>query len=204
MKMVILDPSLRKALIRKRRLTGADRFDEVWNGVYVMSPLADNVHQQLAFELPFAIRKAMGEDSPGIVYPGVNVSDQEENWKYNYRCPDVAVFLPGNPAQDRVTHWLGGPDFAVEISSPYDRSRKKGDFYAKVGVRELLVVDRKPWALELFRLSDGVLESVGRSLPQTSDVLVSKVLPVCFRLLPGGPRPRIEVKRADCAGTWSV
>ena len=78
-------------------------------------------------------------------FPGCNVSDQPERWKRNYRCPDVAVFLPGNPAEDRGTHWYGGPDFAAEVHSRFDRSRKKFGFYAKVGVRELLLVDRHPW-----------------------------------------------------------
>ena len=59
------------------------------------------------------------------IFPGCNVSDRPKRWKKNYRCPDVAVFLPGNPAEDRETHWFGGPDFAVEILSPYDRSREK-------------------------------------------------------------------------------
>ncbi len=80
------------------------------------------------------------------------------DWTKNYRCPDVLVFLPGNPAEDRGTHWLGGPDFAVEIMSRGDRSRKKLDFYAKVGVRELLLIDRRPWKLELYRRHDDRLE----------------------------------------------
>ena len=85
------------------------------------------------------------------VFAGCNVSDQPKRWKRNYRCPDVAVFLPGNPAEDRKTHWFGGPDFAVEIISRFDRSREKFGFYKSVGVRELLLVDRHPWALELYR-----------------------------------------------------
>jgi len=50
---------------------------------------------------------------------------------------------------------VGGPDFAVEILNPGDRTPEKLPFYASVNVRELLVVDRDPWSLELFRLCDG-------------------------------------------------
>src|SRR5207249_2384332 len=108
------------------------------------------------------------------VYAGVNVSDREVKWRKSFRCPDVAVFFPGNPAQDRKTHWFGGPDFAIEIISPYDRSRRKLPFYAKVGVRELLLVDRRPWALELYRLEANALQPVGRSTPDTSDLMISE------------------------------
>ena len=37
---LIQDPQLEQELIAKRRETGADRYDEVWEGVYVMSPTA--------------------------------------------------------------------------------------------------------------------------------------------------------------------
>src|SRR4051794_39484833 len=187
MKLVILEPSLRKEILRERRRYGADRFDEVWNGVYVMSPIADNQHQLLAYKLTAAIEQAIGDPTIATVYPAINVSDQQENWKQNYRCPDAAVFVPGNPAQDRGTHWFGGPDFALEVVSQYDRSRRKMGFYAGVGVRELLLVDRFPWALELYRLQDNVLALTGRSDLEKSEVLSSEVLPVSFRLLPGEP-----------------
>jgi hypothetical protein len=204
MEAVILDPDLRNRLIRQRRRTGADRFDEVWDRVYVISPEADNLHQQIAFRLACAIDQANGGPSAGTTFTGVNVSDRETHWKRNYRCPDVALFLPGNPAQDRGSHWLGGPDFAVEIISPYDRSRHKMQFYAKVGVRELLLIDRRPWALELYRSRDDTMELVGTSAPETAAPLSSSILPVSFRLLPGESRPRIEVLRNDGTQTWSI
>jgi Uma2 family endonuclease len=204
MEALILDQELRKRLIRQRRRSGSDRFDEVWNGVYVMSPLADNLHQDIAFELAFAIRQTIGGPESGKVNTGINVSDQAEHGKRNYRCPDVAVFLPGNPARNLGTHWLGGPDFAVEVISKYDRSRLKLPFYAKVGVREVLLVDRSPWALELYRSHDETMELVGTSTSETSTLLSSLVLPLAYRLLPGTPNPRIEVVRNGGNQTWLI
>jgi Uma2 family endonuclease len=204
MKVVIFDRDEQRRLIRQRRLSGADRFDEVWNGVYVMSPLADNEHQALATRFCSAIDQALGWSDAIKTFQGVNVTDQQEKWKKNYRCPDIAVFLAGNPAEDRGSHWYGGPDFAVEVVSPYDRSRKKYPFYAGVGVRELLLVDRKPWRLELYRLRAGELELVGVSDADRSDVLASAVLPLSFRLLPGDPRPRIEVRKVDDDRRWLI
>jgi Uma2 family endonuclease len=205
MAAILLDRDLVKALIRKRRATGADRYDEVWDGVYVMSPIANNEHQFLGYKLTSAFDQALQGIVGVLAYPGVNVTDRLDDWRKNYRCPDVAIFLPGNVAIDKKTHWYGGPDFAVEIISPGDRSRKKFDFYAKVGVRELLLVDRKKsWSLELYRLIEGEMKLIGKVSTDSTQSLTSQVLPISLRLLPGEPRPTIEVTQTEDARQWLV
>src|SRR5690349_19077675 len=121
MTLIVTDPRDQQRLIAQRRAMGGDRFDEVWEGDYVMAPIADNEHQGLAGRLVAAFVQLLGNDRQVHVLPGTNVTDRETDWEQNYRCPDVAVFLPGTSAQDRGSHWLGGPDFAVEILSPGDR-----------------------------------------------------------------------------------
>jgi Uma2 family endonuclease len=196
MAIVSLEPGELKRLIRRRRQAGGDRWDEVWDGVYVMPPLADNEHQGLGLELAIGLHSALGPD-PGVqIFAGCNISDQPKRWRRNYRCPDVAVFLPGNPAEDRGTHWFGGPDLAVEITSRFDRSREKFAFYAKVKVRELLLVDRRPWQLELHRRIEDGWVLVDKSALDAPSGLRSEVLPVIFRLVSGAKRPTIEVTRA--------
>lgn len=202
MPRMIVPTDAMKRILRQRRRARGDRKDEVWNGVYVMAPDADNEHQGIAVKLAVAILGSIGDDPRAIVQAGGNVSDREEKWAKNYRCPDVLVVLPGNPAEDRGTRWLGGPDFVVEILSPDDRSRKKFAFYAGVGVRELLLIDRSPWRLELYRLHDGVLEPAGVSDTEQPNELRSTVLPLTFRLTPGQPRPRIEMTRPDDGAVW--
>lgn len=204
MALLVLDPDEAKALIRKRRAMGVDRHDEVWEGVYVMSPIANLEHQYLGYKLTSALEQALGGVAGVLAFPGVNVSDRVDKWTKNFRCPDVAIFLPGNPAQPQKAHWYGGPDFAAEIISPRDRSRKKLDFYAKVGVRELLLVDRKPWKLELYRLADGALKLVGTITPTSLQPLVSQVLPISFRLLPGASRPTIELTQTQDGRRWLI
>ena len=165
-----------KRMIRHRQLTGADRFDEVWNGVYVMSPLADYEHMELAGLLLHTFYEAIPPARRLTMAPGANVSDRREGWIKNYRVPDIIVFLKGNRAELLGTHWSGGPDFAVEILSPRDRARKKFRFYAKVGVKELLLVARDPWRLELYR-TDGVdFDLVGSSDLDDPQVLSSPLL----------------------------
>jgi Uma2 family endonuclease len=203
MPTMILPKSDFKRILRERRISGGDRYDEVWNGVYVMSPIADNEHQKLGFELAMGFNLSLADCKiASQVFPGCNVSDRDDDWTKNYRCPDVAVFLPGNPAQDRGSHWLGGPDFAVEIVSRGDRSRKKFEFYAKVGVHELLIVNRRPWRLELYHRTANDWTLVGQSTPEVQNSLASRVLPLTLRLVPDLPRPKIELIRVPDGKIW--
>ena len=201
---LVLDSLLEEELLAHRRACRGDRYDEVWEGVYVMTPLANNEHQELVGRLAHVLVAVVNDAGSGRAFPGCNVSDREDDWTKNYRCPDAAVFLKGTRATDRDTHWFGGPDFAVEITSPHDRTREKFDFYAAVGTRELLIVDRDPWALELYRLDGGDLRLVGRSTVEQSAVLAREVLPLSWRLIGGDERPRIEVLHADGVQRWTV
>jgi Uma2 family endonuclease len=202
MAMLVLDRDDQKRILRERREAGVDRFDEVWDGVYVVGPVRDNEHQLVITELTFAIGDVL--DGTARIYAGVNVSDRETGWKKNYRIPDVAVYLPSNPALDRKTHWLGGPDFVAEVLTPSDRARKKFGFYAEVGVREVLLVDRRPWRLELYRWSEMGWIQYGWSDLERPDAFSSAVLPLTFRLLPGEPRPQIAVTKTGGNGRWLV
>jgi Uma2 family endonuclease len=202
MALMVLDSGVEERLKAERAASGADRYDEVWEGVYMMAPLANNEHQDLQAALAAALRNAIGWGGPVRVQSGANVSDREEDWMQNYRCPDVVVVFPGGAARDCGTHWRGGPDFCVEIICPGDRRRVKLDFYAGIGVRELLLVDREPWELELFRLTGGRLVSTGRSNLSNGTSLKSGIVPVGFRLISGTERPMIEVTHHDGAQQW--
>ena len=170
MSLIINDESIAKELISRRRASGADRFDDVWEGVYVMAPMANNEHQDLASELTAILRTIVDWQGLGRTQAGANVSDRREAWTDNYRVPDVLVFLNETSAEDCGTHWFGGPDFAIEIVSPGDRTLEKLEFYAAVGTRELLVIDRQPWQLTLYRIDgDTKLKAVAiSSLTQES------------------------------------
>ena len=204
MATLITDPDLEERIRAQRAEWGGDRSDEVWEGTYMMNPLPNPEHGHIQTRLAVAFQNALGFSSPAMVYTGINVSDRTVDWTKNYRCPDVAVILPGSVARQRDAYYLGGPDFVVEIISPHDRSREKILFYGQIGVRELLLVDRDPWGLELYRLHDGRLELVGQSRLAQPDVLQSTVLPVTFRLIPGESRPQIDVCHTDGVQKWAV
>ena len=196
------DPYLQRQLMRRRRAWGADRYDEVWDGVLHFNPFPDNQHQDFVMRLASICQCLIFDSGLGRVHAGCNVTDRTTKWKQNYRIPDVAVFLNGTTAIDKGSHWLGGPDLAIEIVSPRGKSREKLEFYAKVGTRELLIVDRDPWSLELYRLTGETLALVGRSTLDQPDLLETEVTPLTWRLIPGEERPMVEVIHKGGTQRW--
>lgn len=105
-------------------------------------------------------------------------------------------------ANDRKTHWYGGPDIALEVVSPDDRSRDKLEFYARIATREVLVLDRDPWQLELYRLNRGKMELDGRIKPGERNKLASAVVPFEYQLLRSRPRPKVKIVHTETGQEW--
>jgi Uma2 family endonuclease len=204
MAVMVLDPYVENHILSERAASEGNRYDEVWDGVYVMAPLPNNEHQELVYELAYVLGEAVARTGLGRVFPGVNLSDREEGWKENFREPDVAVFLREGKAVDCDTHWRGAADFLVEIISPGERTREKIPFYSSLGVVELLVVDRDPWTLELYRHQNGQLGKIGQSTPSAPAVLASQTVGLSFQLLPGEPRPQIQVTHPASGRRWDI
>ena len=204
MSMLVLDKWVERRLRAQRKAWGGDRYDEVWEGVYVMSPLADNEHQSLIAGLTSAFQQAIADEGIGQVLPGANVSDREKGWKKNYRTPDVVVVLRGSSAKDCGPFWLGPVDFLVEIISRGDRSRRKLPFYSRLGVRELLMVDRKPWRLTLYRHNGDKLVPAGTCEIDDATTLSSEVVPFSFTLVSSGARPQIVLMRHSDGRRWQA
>ena len=204
MALLVTDPWLEERLKTERKDLGADRFDEVWEGVYIMTPFPDDEHQQIVLGLAAVLQELVGWPGLGQVRAGVNLTDRETDWQFNYRVPDVALFLAGGRAENHGTYWRVAADFLAEITSPDDRVREKLPFYSRLGVRELLLVDRPSWTLELYRWQEGELRLAGQSRASAGDVLRSEVVPLQFQLVPADPRPRIEVTASETGRRWSV
>jgi len=204
MATLITDPGLEEQLKAQRREWGGDRYDEVWDGVYLMSPIANVEHQLFVGRIYLALHSVVMVHKLGVAYPGLNVTDREDDWRQNYRCPDVVVLLKDSAAKLCDAYVLGGPDFAVEVMSPGDRSRQKLQFYSKVGLRELLLVDRQPWALELYKLDAGQLLLSGRCTLESPLELQSDLIPLNFRLIRGDSRPQLEIVERDRQQRWEI
>jgi Uma2 family endonuclease len=203
MSTLIQDERLASRVIAERRRLGLDGPDEVWDGTYVIMPNPNDEHQEIVGELITNLTLTIQHPGLGKVRPGVNISDRVADWTENFRCPDVAVFLNDSVAECHDAFWFGGPDFGIEIVSPHDRTREKLDFYAVVNTRELLIIEREPWSLELFRLQSGELRPVGRSTPDDPQALTSGVLPLTWRLVAAAPRPHIELSHSD-GRVWTI
>ena len=204
MAILVLDPMQEGKVHKMWPGLDDDRWTEVWEGVTVMSPLANNEHQNLVIALGSVFWAVVESPGLGLTHSGVNLSDRTPNWVENYRNPDVTVYLNGNPAVDHGTHYVGGPDFAVEVVSPGENPTAKFAFYAAVGTRELLIVYRDPWKLELFALEGGVLTLAGSSTLSSPAVCTSVALGLTLRLVEGTRRPRIAVTQPSTGHTWSV
>ena len=204
MTMLILNPDVQAEIQNHRKANGLDKYDEVWEGVTVVMPLPNDEHQEIVVTICHVFLLALGWPCPHQLRAGINLSDRIYDWTSNYREPDVAIYLAGNPATNYGTHWCGGPDFLIEIMSPSGESRDKLPFYASVNTREVLVIDRDPWQLELYQLQNGAMILSGQSDVNNGVVLSSSVLPVSFQLIGGQPRPQIQVRQTVTGQTWTV
>jgi Uma2 family endonuclease len=204
MSTLVTDPSLSASLIADRRSRGADRFDEVWDGVYVMAPAPNDEHQSIATRLARIFVEVIEDSGLGQVRNAINLASDFEDWSSNFRVPDLAVFLTGSKAVCHGAVWTGSPDFVVEVVSPFDQTREKLDFYKTIGTRELLIVDREPWQLELLRLKGRRLTSTGIVDVGAEAALVSESTQLAFRLIPGPSRPVIAVRHSGDGRSWEA
>ena len=87
-----------------------DHHDEVWDGVYVMSPDPDNQHQELAGDLRGAIKASLDSVAGARVFQGSNISDRAEDWRTkNYpRARRSRFFFRATPR--RIAAPIGSAD----------------------------------------------------------------------------------------------
>jgi Uma2 family endonuclease len=147
-------PTVPEHILAWRRKTGADQWDEMWEGVLHMAPSPNRDHQDVEFELEAWLRRHWAEPNGCRVYHQINVAEPGA-WPNNYRVPDLVLLAPSRFKIDRNEYFNGGPDAVVEIHSPGDEAYEKFDFYAKNGVREVWVIDRDSRRPEIFVLTDG-------------------------------------------------
>jgi len=205
MSTLIHNDYIEEKLLAERQASGLDTFDEVWDGIYFMAPDPDMQHRGVVAYLSMLLNIIARLELHGWVFAGCNVSDRAADWIQNYRRPDIAVYLPGTTAIFHHAHTEGGPDFAVEVCSPKDRSWEKLDFYAKVNTRELLIIDRDPWVVTLLRLQDGELREVGASSLENQRSFESAVIPLSFQLTRAeNDSPEIVVKHLRDDRIWRV
>jgi hypothetical protein len=153
---LVLDPYAYEldALKERRRVSGLDRLDEVWEGVLHMVPAPSYEHARIAQQLAVAL------DGParaaGLV-PAMgefNLGDSE----HDFRVPDGGLHRPGAGGV-----WLHTAALAVEIVSPGDETWQKLPFYAAHQVDEVLILDPAERTVHWLGLAGGEYRPIERS-----------------------------------------
>jgi hypothetical protein len=73
-----------------------------------------------------------------------------------------------------------------------------------VGTRELLVVDRYPWALQLYRLQNERLELVAESTFEDEATVDSAIVPLSFQLGTAEPGRQLVVRQQEGEQSWTI
>jgi Uma2 family endonuclease len=165
-----------QAMLDERRRLGLDGRDEMWDGVLHVVPPAGDAHQGLSLEFSYVVGPiAKRRGLVPRMETGLFRADDD------YRVPDQLYRLPDQGS----ARGAEGAELVVEVRSPGDDGYQKLDFYAALGVREVLVLHPDDRHVELFRLVED------RLLPAVADPsgeLASEVLGIRLRTVHGALR----------------
>jgi Uma2 family endonuclease len=156
MRALVLDPPSAglEQLLERRRRSGLDRLDEVWEGVLHMVPAPGHAHasvtQQLAELLGPLARTAGLEPTMGEF----NLGESE----HDFRVPDGGLHRSGAAGV-----WHPTAALVVEIVSPGDETWEKLPFYAGHDVDEVLIVDPAEREVHWLALQEGEYRPAKRS-----------------------------------------
>jgi uncharacterized protein YaiE (UPF0345 family) len=154
MKAVI--PTVPEHFLESRHRIGADQWDEMWEGVLHMPPSPTVSHQDFEGELEMWLKLHWGKPNGCRVYHQINVAAPDAAvWTENYRVPDLVMLTPERFHIDQNEYFDGGPDAVVEIRSRGDEAYEKLDFYAKVGVHEVWIIERDSKRPEVYEVVGG-------------------------------------------------
>jgi len=156
MATLVLDPYAYEldALKQRRRVSGLDRLDEVWEGVLHMVPAPSFAHAQIAQQLAEILGPPARAAGLTAAMHEFNLGESDDD----YRIPDGGLLRPGAGGV-----WLHTAALAVEIVSPGDETWQKLPFYAAHEVDEVLILDPEERAIHWLELTDGEYRLVERS-----------------------------------------
>lgn len=141
-----------------RQRTGADRWDEIWEGVLHIPPMPNRDHQDLEWSLETYLRQHWARPHGARVFHNINVASPG-GWPNNYRIPDLVLVTADRLSLiDHNAYFEGPPEAVAEIRSPGDESYEKLDFYATLGVSEGWIIERDSKQPELYVLHVGHYE----------------------------------------------
>ena len=150
---------------------------ELFEGELSVAKAPSLTHQQLVVRIGTILTNYLDINPLGRVWSGPGVIFDE----YNSAIPDL-VYI----AKDRIPqiasgiHVVGAPDLAIEIMSPGSENVRRDQIvkrqtYARFGVKEYWVVEPIVEVVDIARLQENVLTSVG--VFRNADEIKSPLLP---------------------------
>ncbi len=154
MRTLILDPSAGlEQILERRRRAGADRLDEVWEGVYHVVPAPSHAHAAIEWQLAALLSPAAR--AAGLEPTGqFNLGESE----HDFRVPDGGLHRAGATGT-----WHPTAALVVEVVSPGDETWEKLPFYAVHQVDELVIVDPQERSVGWLALEAGAYHPLERS-----------------------------------------
>ena len=126
----------------------------MWEGVLHMTPAPSLEDQRILGRLVAFLEPLLRSSKRGTLLPGVNVFRTATD----YRIPDLTFVAAGREhVLSEAGVREGGPDAVIEIRSPEDETYEKLPFYASIGTREVVVIDRDTKQPEVYRLAGAEL-----------------------------------------------
>jgi Uma2 family endonuclease len=183
-------PEVSPAVLARRKLTGEERWDEMWEGVVHMSPAPTYEHQRIVDRLLLFLAPLLERGGRGTIVSGINVFRTHDD----YRIPDLSFVARGRVDVLAEEGARGAPDAVVEVRSPSDETYEKLPFYAAIGVREVIVIARDTKKPEIHRLATPGYATVASD---GEGFLVSETLGVRFGQEQGPPLRLVVVDAAD-------
>ena len=141
-----------EAYLEHRRHTGADRRDEIWDGVLHMAPAPQRRHGAMLMRLASVLQPFADATQLELI------ADFNLGEELDYRIPDAGLLRPGANAV-----FLPSAAMAVEIVSPGDETSEKLPFYAAHDVDEVLILDPEARTVHWLALTGDEYQPVQRS-----------------------------------------
>jgi Uma2 family endonuclease len=193
MKAIIAEVPEHMLIERKR--TGADRWDEMWEGVLHMTAAPNKRHTRLQVQMHNWLAAEWARPRGNQVDLLVNVASVG-GWPHDYRIPDIVLLTADRFSIDHDDYYEGAPTVVIEIRSPGDETWEKMSFYSNLGVPEVWVVDRDTKMPQVFQLTQGEY----RELPRAAEGWVYS--PVTGVALRGELGSKLGIQMADNTATF--
>lgn len=149
--MKAIMPIVPPEILAWRKRIGADRWDEMWQGVLHIVPAPNRAQQDLEGSLESYLRTNWARPHGARVYHQINLAPPG-GWPDDFRIPDLLFLTPKNFVLDHNEYFEGAVDGVVEIHSPGDETYDKLAYYEELGVAEAWVIHRDTREPEVYLL----------------------------------------------------